>query len=142
MLKRIPPILPAELMKHMMEMGHSDVLILADANFPAVTNAKRYIKADGVEIPELLEAILPFFPLDSYVPEPVKLMQHLPEEPTPRIWQQYQELIGKYDEEQAFHGFGYIDRLPFYEAARSAYVIVQTKTTARYANIMLQKGVI
>ena len=62
MLKKIPPILPAKLMKNMMEMGHSDILILADANFPAVTNAKRYIRADGVEIPELLEAILPFFP--------------------------------------------------------------------------------
>ena len=32
MLRNIPKILPPELVKTMMEMGHSDLLILAHAN--------------------------------------------------------------------------------------------------------------
>lgn len=41
MLRNIPKILPPELVKTMMEMGHSDVLILADANFPGTAHAKK-----------------------------------------------------------------------------------------------------
>lgn len=142
MLKTIPKVLTPELMKVMMEMGHSDVLLLADANYPASSYAARYIRLDGIEIPELLEAILKYYPLDSYVGEPVRLMRPLDEEPRPKIWDTYREIIKKYDEDRAFQEFGLIDRLPFYQESKRAYVIVQTATTARYANIMLQKGVI
>lgn len=41
MLRNIPKIIPPELVKTMMEMGHSDVLIIADANFPGTAHAKR-----------------------------------------------------------------------------------------------------
>ncbi len=142
MLRGIPGIISPDLMKYMMEMGHSDVLVLADANFPAISNAKRYLKADGVEIPDLLDAILTYFPLDGYVKKPVKLMRNLPGEPLPEIWESYKSIIEKRDREQAFKDFGLSDRLPFYEETRNAYLVVQTVTTARYANISLQKGVI
>ena len=79
MLKNIPQMIAPELMKDMMEMGHSDVLILADANFPAASHARKIIRMDTVEIPEILQAVLQFFPLDSFVEKPVKLMKNLPE---------------------------------------------------------------
>ncbi len=142
MLKKIPKIISPELMKIMMEMGHSDVLILADVNYPAQSNAKRILRAEGIEIPELLEAILQYFPLDSFVADPVKLMRHMDTEPEPDIWETYDAIIRRHDKEKAFNEFGFIDRLPFYEESQKAYVIVQTGTTARYANIVLQKGVI
>ena len=142
MLRGIPVILSSTLFKTMMDMGHSDVLILADANFPAETCAKRLIRLDGVEIPDLLRAMLPFFPLDTFVGDPVRLMRNLPEEPVPEIWNCYEEILRELDFQRAFKGFHMIDRLPFYDAARSAYAIVQTATTARYANIVLQKGVL
>lgn len=142
MLRGIPKIICPELMKALMDMGHSDVLIFADANFPATAHAKRIIRMDSAEIPDLLEAILPFFPLDNFIDEPVKLMPNLPHEPVPEIWETYREILKKHDKDDAFHDFGFIDRLPFYEEAEKAYVIVQTGTTARYANITLQKGVV
>lgn len=141
MLKRIPKIISPELMKCMMEMGHADQLILADANFPGASHAKRLIRMDSVEIPELLEAILPYFPLDNFIPYPVSLMPNLPSEPVPEIWKTYREILERHNEEKAFTDFAFIDRLPFYEAAEKAYVIVQTGDTSRYANIVLQKGV-
>ncbi len=142
MLKNIPQIISPDLMKLMMEMGHSDSMIFADANFPAYSNAKILIRLPGVEIPELLKAVLPFFPLDNFVPDAVKLMKNLDTEPVPEIWTQYEEIIRKYDKEKAFINFTYLDRLPFYEESKKAAFIVQTGTTARYANIILQKGVI
>jgi L-fucose mutarotase len=141
MLRNIPKILPPDLMKYMMEMGHSDYMVIADAGFPGAAHAERIIRMDSVEIPELLEAILPFFPLDYFVNDPVRLMQKLPHEPEVEIWKTYRELLEKYDKDNAFHEFCYLDRLPFYTEAEGAYVVIQTGDTSRYGNIILQKGV-
>lgn len=142
MLKRIPKNISPDLMKIMMEMGHSDILIIADANYPAAANAKRLIRLDGVEIPDLLESILDFYPLDCFIETPVKLMKQLDNETVPEIWSTYRKIIIEKDDQKAFKDFGYINRIPFYEVSQRAYAIVQTGTTARYANILLQKGVI
>ena len=89
MLRNIPKVLPPDLVRDMMMMGHSDFLILADANFPGAAHAKRFIRMDGIMIPQLLEAVLQLFPLDTFVPDPVRLMRNLPTEPVPEIWQVY-----------------------------------------------------
>ena len=141
MLRNIPQILPPELVKCMMEMGHSDYIVIADAGFPGTAHAKRIIRMDGIKIPELLDAILQLFPLDYFVPNPVRLMKNLPTEPVPEIWETYRELLTKYDQDDAFHEFEFIDRLPFYKQAEDAFVVVQIGDTSRYANIILQKGV-
>lgn len=141
MLRNIPKILPPDLVKYMMEMGHSDYMVIADAGFPATAHAKRIIRMDSVEIPELLEAILKFFPLDYFVDDPVRLMQKLPHEPEVTIWNTYREILEKYDTDNAFKEFAYLDRLDFYKEADEAYVVVQTGDTSRYGNILIQKGV-
>jgi len=142
MLRNIPPILSPELLKIMREMGHGDVLILADANFPAATCAKRLIRADGIEATDLLDAVLRFFPLDVYVQNPVSLMKPAPQDPTPTIWRKYAEIIRDRDEEKAFSDFELIERMAFYEFAKDAFAVVQTGTTAKYANICIKKGVL
>jgi L-fucose mutarotase len=81
MLKGIPAILSPELLKTMMEMSRGDTIVLADGNFPAASCARRLIRADGHGAPALLDAILTLFPLDSYVAEPVGLMQVVPGDP-------------------------------------------------------------
>jgi L-fucose mutarotase len=142
MLRNIPPVITPDLMKIIMEMGHADYIVLADANYPVMSGAKRAVRLDGVQVDELLDAVLQFFPLDSFVPAPVTLMNYLPAEPKPEIWAKFDQIIKKYDIEKAYKEFRLIERLDFYEYARGAYAIVQTGTTARYANIGLQKGVI
>jgi len=61
MLKRISSILSPELLYLIAQMGHGDELVIADANFPAVTNAKRLVRADGHSVPAILEAILQLY---------------------------------------------------------------------------------
>ena len=144
MLKGIPQILSPELLKVLCEMGHSDRLVISDGNFPAESIGKNaiVIRCDGHGVPELLEAILQLFPLDSYVAHPVSLMQVMPGDnvETP-IWDTYKKIITKYDNRGA-DTVGTIERFAFYEEAKSAYAVIATGEKALYANIMLQKGVV
>ena len=144
MLKGIPKVLSPELLKVLSEMGHSDRLVIGDGNFPSESVGKDsiVIRMDGHGVCEILEAILQLFPLDTYVEQPVKLMQALPGDPveTP-IWDSYKEIVGKMDE-RGDSAIGQIERFAFYEEARSAYAVIATGESALYANIMLQKGVV
>ncbi len=141
MLKNIPSVLSPELLKIMMEMGHGDEMVLGDGNYFAGGHAPRVIRADGLGIPELLDAILQFFPLDPYVEKPVALMQVTPGDPvkTP-IWDEYRKIVEKREPDHC--GIENIERFAFYERARKAYVTVTTGEKALYANIILKKGVV
>jgi len=141
MLRGIPTIISPELMKMMMLMGHGDELLLADTNFPSCSHAKKIIMANGNNIPELLDAILKFFPLDKYVKNPVVLMKAIPEDNIKHtIWETYKEIIKKYDESAI--NFEYMERFDFYERAKKAFCVVATSEKTLYANIILKKGII
>ena len=99
MLKGIPSILPPELLKVLMEMGHGDELVLADGNFPKLAHPGNVIRCDGHGIPELMEAILQLMPLDPYVENPTIFMAVLPDDPyKTTIWEKYREIGKKYEE--------------------------------------------
>lgn len=141
MLKGIPQILSPELVKILMEMGHSDEIVLADGNFPAASMTNRLIRADGHNVPELLEAILKLMPLDTYVESPVALMDVMPgDNYQPVIWSDYEKIVR--DNFNQFKGFDYVERFDFYERAKKAYAIIATSEKALYANIILKKGVL
>ena len=125
-------------------MGHSDRLVISDGNFPAESMGKDaiVIRCDGHGVPEILDAILQVFPLDTYVEKPANLMQVMDGDDveTP-IWDTYKEIIAKHDE-RGGDAVGNIERFAFYDEAKTAYAIIATSEKALYANIMLQKGVV
>lgn len=125
-------------------MGHSDRLVIADGNFPSESMGKnaKVIRCDGHGVPELLEAILTVFPLDTYVETPVSLMQVMPGDNVETlIWDEYKEIVSRFDE-RGEKAIGQIERFAFYDEAKTAYAIIATGESALYANIMLQKGVV
>lgn len=141
MLKGVPSILSPELLKIMMEMGHGDELVIGDGNFPAATCAKRLVRCDGHNVPEILDAILKFFPLDTFVEAPVSLMAVVPGDNTkPAIWDEYKATVEKY--EKKANKIEFVERFQFYERAKNAYAIIATGERALYANIILKKGVV
>jgi L-fucose mutarotase len=141
MLKGIHPAISPELLKILMEMGHSDELVIADGNFPAASVAQRLVRADGHGTSVLLNAILQLFPLDQYVAKPVGLMAVVPGDPyIPIIWDDYRVILRRH--ESGFSDFEYIERFAFYERARQAYAVLATGEFALYANLILKKGVI
>ncbi len=141
MLKNIPKILSPEMVKTLMEMGHGDEIVIADGNFPAETYGKRVVRCDGHGVPELLDAIMQLFPLDTYTDKPVMLMEVVPGDPVvPTIWDEYKDIINKYEPENC--KIEMIERFAFYERAKTAYAVVATGEEAIYANIILKKGVV
>jgi L-fucose mutarotase len=140
MLKGIPTILSPELLYAIAKMGHGDELVLADGNFPADSHAQRIVRADGHGVPALLEAILKFFPLDTFA-APAGVMQPVDAQaPEPAIWKEFRRLL------HAGEGrpieLELIERFEFYERAKRAYAVVATGETAVYANLILKKGVV
>lgn len=141
MLKGIPSILTPELLKMLMEMGHGDELVLADGNYPKFGHPNQVIRCDGHGIPELLDAILKFMPLDTYVDHPVILMEVLPDDPVvPVIWDDYKKIIDQHGNDSK--AVLPINKFEFYERAKQAYGVVTTSEMALYANIILKKGVV
>ncbi len=139
MLKKIPPVISPDLLYNMMMMGHGDELVLADGDFPVKTCSQRVVFAYGLEIPVLLDALLPFFPLDPFVEIPVSIMAPVDVDVVePKNWKQCRSIISKH--EPRFRDFEYIERFGFYERAKKSYLVVAT--TEPDGNLILKKGVV
>ncbi|MGB2607640.1 MAG: RbsD/FucU domain-containing protein [Isosphaeraceae bacterium] len=138
-MERIPNILSPELLYLIAQMGHGDDLVIADANFPAVTNAKRLVRADGLSVPAILEAILQLYPLDSYVEKPAAVMRRVdrPGEPAP-IWNEYQRLLDSAG--VRYIAIEQVERFAFYDRAKQTFGVVATGETALYGNLIIKKG--
>ena len=141
MLKGISPVISPDLLKILMEMGHGDELVIGDGNFPGASLARNLVRLDGHGVPEVLEAILKLYPLDSYVPSPVALMQVVPGDDvkTP-VWDTYHRLCDQAEGRTV--PFELVERFAFYQRAQNAYCVVMTGETALYANVILRKGVV
>ena len=138
MLKNNPKVLSPELLKVLSEMGHGDEIVLGDGNFPAASMAKRLVRADGIPMPQLLDAILTVFPLDQYDSNHFVLMDLVPGDTVnPVIWKEYEQILHKHEPNSSME---FIERFSYYERANKAYAVVATGEEAQYANIILKKG--
>ena len=141
MLRGIDPLLTPELLMTLRAMGHGDEITIVDANYPALSNAKRLVRLDGADTTQALEAILSVLPLDSFVDNPAHCMQVVgkPEEIPPAV-AEFQKVVDR------LSGFpekvGMIERLAFYTRAKQSFAIVATSERRLYGNIILTKGVI
>ncbi len=140
MLKGISPLLSPELLATLTRMGHGDEIVLADAHFPGESFNDNVLRADGLRIPDLLEAILPLFELDSYVPHPLVMMAAVEgDRLDPSVEESYLKAIHKSNPDAP--AIERIDRFAFYERTKSAFAVLMTGETAKYGNIILKKGV-
>lgn len=147
-LKGVPSVLSPDLLYAIASMGHGDEIVLADANFPASSmcaGGAKLINAHGHGIPVILEAILKFFPLDTYDFNAVILMDLTNKDKNkgmaePEVWKEFQTICdgGHGDRVNMLK----LERFDFYKRAKQSYAIVATGEQALYANIILRKGVI
>ncbi len=140
MLIGISPLISPELLSILHRMGHGDEIVLADAHFPGETHAQRLVRADGLQIAPLLDAILPLFALDSHVASPLNMMDAVPgDHLDPAVEAAYRAAVHKHWPKAP--AIQRIERFAFYERAKTAFAIVMTGETAKYGNIILKKGV-
>lgn len=142
MLRGIDPLLHADLLHALRAMGHGDEIVIADANFPATSLARRLLRLDGVEATRALRAVLTVLPLDAFVETPALRMEVVGD-PTavPPVCALFQEILEDVAGPER-NVLGRLERFAFYERARGAFAIVQTGETRLYGNILLKKGVI
>lgn len=140
MLKGISPLISPDLLAVLCRMGHGDEIVLADAHFPGETMNARVLRADGLKIADLLDAILPLFELDSYVDDPVAMMAPVPGDTLdPAVGEAYRAAIDRHAPQTP--PIARIERFAFYDRAKQAFAVVMTGETAKYGNIILKKGV-
>ncbi|MGL4943148.1 MAG: L-fucose mutarotase [Thermoguttaceae bacterium] len=140
MLKGISPLLSPDLLATLCEMGHGDEIILADAHFPGNSVNENVIRADGLLVADMLDAILPLIALDASVKAPVAMMAVMEGDTAdPGVEPRYRKVIDKHAPKTP--PIERIDRFEFYERARQAFCVVMTGDTAKYGNILLKKGV-
>lgn len=140
MLKGVSPLLGPELLSVLCRMGHGDELVLADAHFPGESLGVPVVRADGLRIAALLDAILPLFELDAYVDAPVVMMAAFgADRLDPAVEASYRQAIDRHA--PATPAIGRVERFAFYERARHAFAVVMTGETAKYGNLILKKGV-
>lgn len=140
MLKGISPLISPQLLEVLARMGHGDEIILADAHFPGESFNTRILRADGLQISDLLAAILPLFELDAYVPHPVVMMAAVEGDMLdPKVEEAYMASIKRSNPNVP--AVKRIARFDFYERTKSAFAVVMTGETAKYGNILLKKGV-
>uniref|UniRef100_A0A8C5B2U6 L-fucose mutarotase n=1 Tax=Gadus morhua TaxID=8049 RepID=A0A8C5B2U6_GADMO len=138
-LKGIPAVLSPELLYALAKMGHGDELVLADVNFPVSSvcgHGPKEIRADGLGIPLLLEAILKLFPLDTYVSCPAAVMALVEADVRSGLEVPVWRHAGK------TKSLEQVERFAFYERAKKAFAVVATGETSIYGNLILKKGII
>ena len=139
MLKGLSPLLSPDLLHALASMGHGDEIVLADANFPAATHAKRLVRMPGIDAPALLDAVLSVMPLDDFVAQAALTMQVVGDaDARPPAVRDFDAVLHK-------HGYSpsaALERFAFYERAARAFTIVASGEARIYGNILLKKGVV
>ena len=146
MLKGIDPRLNAEVLYALRAMGHGDMLIVADTNFPSDSIARETVygallRMENLTAGAAVEAILSVLPLDTFVDDFAGRMEIVGEPDTvPPVQAEVQAAIDA--AEGAPRPMVGIERFAFYDLAREAYAVIQTGERRFYGCFMFRKGVI
>lgn len=140
MLKGLDPVLSPALLSTLRAMGHGDEIALVDGNYPGEEHARRLVRADGLAVAEVLDAVLSVLPIDAAVEQAIfrAVVPDQPDMPDP-VHETMMAICRRWEPGRA------VVPLPpdqFYARVRAAHSIVQTSETALHGNIILRKGVI
>lgn len=141
MLKNIDPVLNADLLHALRQMGHGDEIAIVDANFPAYAMGPRVIRLDGVDATRALDAILSVLPLDDFEDETAWRMQVVgaPDQQQP-IFAEFRATVTLREGQK--HKIGALERYAFYARAAKCFALVATSERRLYGNIILKMGVV
>jgi L-fucose mutarotase len=145
-LKGIDNRLNAEVLATLRAMGHGDVLIVADTNFPSDSVARatvtgKLLRMENLTAGEAVGAILSVLPLDTFVDDFAGRMEVVgaPDD-IPAVQAEVQAEIDR--AEGRPRKMVSIERFAFYDMARQAYAVIQTGERRFYGCFMFRKGVI
>jgi L-fucose mutarotase len=146
MLKGIDNRLNAEVLGCLRAMGHGDMLIVSDTNFPADSIARatvtgQLLRMENLTAAQAIQARLSVMPLDTFVADFAGRMEVVgtPDD-LPPVQAEVQAEIDRAEGQP--RPMISIERFAFYDLARTAYAVIQTGERRFYGCFMLRKGVI
>ncbi len=146
MLKGIDARLNAGVLGALRAMGHGDMLLLVDSNFPADALAQETVLGhlltmENLTLAAAAEAVLSVMPLDTFVPDFAARMQVVdaPDE-VPAVQRELQAAVDA--AEARARPLPGVERFAFYDLARQSYAIIQTGERRFYGCVMFRMGVI
>lgn len=146
MLKGIDNRLNADVLQVLRSMGHGDMLIVSDTNFPADSIAKQTVhgellRMENLTAGEAMGAILSVLPLDTFVDDFAARMEIVGDPDTiPPVQAEVQAAIDAAEGES--RPMVAVERFAFYDMAKQAYAVIQSGERRFYGCFMLRKGVI
>ncbi|MGH7056547.1 MAG: RbsD/FucU family protein [Acetobacteraceae bacterium] len=141
MLKTLTRLHTPELLHLLASMGHGDEVALVDAHFPAVALARRLVRLDGADLPDVLDACLMLMPLDDFVPDPALRMEVVDKpEQVPEVQRACQQIVDRREGRPL--PLKRVERHIFYARSRDAFGIIATGESRPYGCILLTKGVV
>ncbi|ODT08541.1 MAG: transporter [Mesorhizobium sp. SCN 65-20] len=140
MLIGLPALLGPELLFTLRAMGHGDELAIVDGNYPAEEHGRRVIRADGLELIPVLDAVLQVLPVDDFVAQAI-FRATVKGDPT-LMDPVHQEIIDVCARRAP--GFAVVPLAgdAFYDRVRAAHTIIATSEPRLYGNVIVRKGVI
>lgn len=140
MLIGLDPILGPELLAVLRAMGHGDELAIVDGNYPALTDARRLVRTDGLGLIPVLRAVLSVLPIDTAVPQAIfrAVNANSPDQPDAI----HLEIDRICRDMLPGHSVVPLPPKPFYDRVKSAHAIIATSEPRFYGNVILRKGVI
>ena len=146
MLKGIDHRLNADVLACLRAMGHGDMLVVSDTNFPGDSVARatvtgRLLRMENLTAAQAIGAILSVLPLDTSVEDFAGRMEMTgqPDEMPPVQAEVQAEIDRAEGRPRPMIG---IERFAFYDLARTSYAVIQTGERRFWGCFMLRKGVI
>lgn len=146
MLKGLDNRLNADVLYVLRAMGHGDMLVIADTNFPSDAIARdtvhgELLRMENLTAAEAVQAVLSVLPLDTFVDDFAGRMEIVGDPATiPPVQAEVQAAIDAAEgRPRPMVG---IERFAFYDKARDAYAVIQTGERRFYGCFIFRKGVI
>jgi len=140
MLKKLDPLLNADLLYVLAAMGHGDDIAIVDANFPASAKAQRLVRMDGNTATEVMAAILTVMPLDTFVEKSCSTMAPVDNSPEPEVVKEFKEIANVAEGRTV--EFAETERFEFYRQTEDAFAVISTGERRLYGNVLMKKGIV
>lgn len=133
-------MLGPELLFALRSMGHGDEIAIVDGNYPAQSDSKNLVRADGLGLIPILNAVLSVMPLDVDTEAPFLRTcnyEH-PKQPDPIHSAIDEQVNGRYPKLPIQVDAGEV----IYDRIMKCHTIVASSEVALFANVVMRKGVV
>lgn len=122
-------------------MGHSEEIVIGDANFPGETLPPRVLRADCLRVSSLLGAILLLVPLDDHAPSALVMMKAAAGAMLDTAEEAPYRHVGDTVQPEAAP-IERRERFAIYERAHAAYAVDVSGELVKDGKSILKKGVV